>query len=111
MKHRLANCRLDAVRPDEDVARRGGPIVEAELDRGARALCIALKSLGWEGAAARRQAVQQDLMKLCAMDSHQSTWRVREKVIMRSAHATSKKSEKERIKPREYIGPIARPWG
>jgi hypothetical protein len=29
MEHRLANDRFDAVGPDEDIARRGGPVAEA----------------------------------------------------------------------------------
>lgn len=101
VEHRLANCRLDAVRPDEDVARRGGPIVEAELDRRAWALGIALQSLGWEGAAAGRQAVQQNLVKLRAMQSHQSTWRVggkgHDEVSSYCVQKSKKKNETSRV--------------
>ncbi len=42
LEHRLANDRLDPIRPNEDIARRSGPIMEAEFDRATRPLGVAL---------------------------------------------------------------------
>jgi hypothetical protein len=45
VQHRLADGGFDAVGPDEDIARRGGSILEAELDRPTRALGITFQAL------------------------------------------------------------------
>lgn len=58
MEHCFPNDGLHAVRPDEDVTRRSGPVLEAELDLVTWALSVALQALGREGTTARGQAVQ-----------------------------------------------------
>jgi hypothetical protein len=70
LEHRLANGGLETIGPDEDVACCGGPVLEAQLDRGARALGVTFEALGWNGAAMGGRVVQQDLMKLGAMKPH-----------------------------------------